>query len=170
MPIGRRLLLTALLVLAGPACTRGAGASPSGAGPTVADPPRATTPALPVVAEIEAAYLRSWAVYAAAVGRVDPGHLPTAFADSALTLKRREVAGLRRSGHALRVRVGHDPEIVLIDAVTAVVTDRLRNHTVLVDARTRRPLEPDPRQILTRAYTLRRDGGPWKVTEAVALG
>ena len=40
---------------------------------------------------------------------------------------------------------------------------------VRVDARTRRPLEADPDDRLTRAYTLRLEGGTWKVTEAVAL-
>ena len=40
---------------------------------------------------------------------------------------------------------------------------------VRVDARTRQPVEPDPANRLTRAYTLREEDGTWKVTEAVAL-
>ena len=117
-----------------------------------------------------AAYHRSWAVYTEAVARVEPAGLPEAFAGSALVLRRREVERLRRAGEAIRVRVTHRPEVVLVDADTAVVTDVLDNHMVRVDHRTGRPREPDPDDVLTRAYTLRREGGLWKVTEAVALG
>jgi hypothetical protein len=79
------------------------------------------------------------------------------------------VADLDRAGAAIRVRVVHHAEVALIDAETAVVTDAFENHMVRVDARTRRPLEPDPDDRLTRAYTLRLEGGTWKVTDAVAL-
>lgn len=123
-----------------------------------------------VLEEVEAAYRRSWAVYADAVGRVDGSRLAEAFGASALILRRREVEALRRAGQAITVRVTHDLEVTLVDAVTAVVTDVLGNHMVRVDGRTGRPLEPDPDSTLTRAYTLRREGGTWKVTEAVALG
>ncbi len=123
-----------------------------------------------VLEEVEAAYRRSWAVYADAVGRVDDSRLAEAFGASALILRRREVDALRRAGQAITVRVTHDLEVALVDAVTAVVTDVLGNHMVRLDSRTGRPLEPDPDNTLTRAYTLRREGGTWKVTEAVALG
>ena len=68
------------------------------------------------------------------------------------------------------MRVAHHLEVALVDAETAVVTDVLDNHMVRVDARTGRALESDPDGTLTRAYTLRREGGTWKVTDAVALG
>jgi hypothetical protein len=122
-----------------------------------------------LAAEVEGAYRRAWAVYAAAVGRVEPSGLDRAFAASALVLKRREVADLRRRGLALRVDVRHHLEVALLDPRTAVVTDLIDNHMVLVDARTRRPVEPDPADVLARAYTLRLLGGTWKITEAVAL-
>ena len=129
----------------------------------------APAPPMAVVDEVRAAYDRSWVVYADAVGQSDPSGLPTAFAGPALTLKRREVAALARDGAALLVRVTHHAEVALIDAETAVVTDVLENHMVRVDAATRRALEPDPDDRLTRAYTLRLEDGTWKVTEAVAL-
>ena len=171
MPKRSALLLLAL-VLAGPGCTADAGAAPTGrtVEPTAPAPTVAPAPPLAALEEVEAAYRRSWAVYADAMGRVDASDLAEAFGASALVLRRREVEALRRAGEAVRVRVTHDLEVALVDAVTAVVTDVLGNHMVRVDARTGRPLEPDPGGTLTRAYTLRREGGTWKVTEAVALG
>ncbi len=163
----KALAVLTLSVLLG--CTADASATSSPVRPTA--PPATLAPAPPASAvdEVRAAYARSWAVYTAAVGRLDPSVLPRAFADSALLLRRREVAALTRDGTAIRVRVGHHADVALIDAETAIVTDVLDNHMVLVDARSRQPLEPDPDDRLTRAYTLRRLGGTWKVTEAVAL-
>ena len=163
----KALAVLPLLVLLG--CTADASASSSPVRPTAPAATLAPSPPASVVDEVRAAYDRSWAVYAAAVGRVDPDGLPRAFADSALALRRREVQALARDGTAIRVRVRHHAEVAMVDADTALVTDVLENHMVLVDARTREPLEPDPDDRLTRAYTLRRLGGTWKVTEAVAL-
>ncbi len=165
----KALAVLPLLMLLG--CAAGASAAPSASGvsPTIPVPTLAPAPPASVLDDVREAYDRSWAVYAAAVGRVDATGLPRAFADSALILKRREVAALARDGAALRVRVTHHAEIALVDAETALVTDVLENHMVRVDAATRRPLEADPADELTRAYTLRRRGGTWKVTEAVAL-
>ncbi len=168
----RPVLLFLALTLLGGGCATDAGAQ---AGrpvvePTVPPPTVAPAPPPSVLEEVEAAYRRSWVVYAAAVGRVDPAPLAEAFGASALTLRRREVEALRRAGEAVAVEVTHDLEIVLVDAETAVVTDVLDNHMVRVDARTGQALEPDPGGTLTRAYTLREEAGTWKVTEAVALG
>ena len=165
----KALAVLALLVLPGCAASASAADPVSSVMPTA--PPATLTPAPPasILDEVREAYDRSWAVYAAAVGRVDPSRLPDAFAGPALVLKRGEVARLLAAGEAIRVRVRHHLDVALVDADTAVVTDVLENHMVRVDARTRRPLEADPDDRLTRAYTLRREGGTWKVTEAVAL-
>jgi len=165
--VPKALAVLSLSVLLG--CTADASATGTPVHPTVPAATLAPAPPRSVLEEVRAAYDRSWAVYAAAVGRVDPSGLPRAFADSALVLRRREVAALERDGTAIRVRVRHHAEVAMVDAETAIVTDVLENHMVRVDARTRRPLEPDPDDRLTRAYTLRRLGGTWKVTEAVAL-
>jgi hypothetical protein len=168
----RSALLLLALTVAGAGCATGAGATPNGrlAEPTI--PPSTTAPAPPlaVLARVEAAYRRSWAVYTDAVSRVDASHLAEAFGDGALRLRRRDVEALRRAGEAIAVRVAHRLDVTLVDAETAVVTDVLDNHMVRVDARTGRALEPDPNGTITRAYTLRREGGTWKVTDAVALG
>ncbi len=168
----RSALLLLALTVAGAGCATGAGAAPNGrlAEPTIPPSTTAPVPPLPVLAGVEAAYRRSWAVYADAVSRVDASRLAEAFGDGALRLRRREVADLRRAGEAIAVRVAHDVDVMLVDPDTAVVTDVLHNHMVRVDARTGRALEPDPDGTLTRAYTLRREGGTWKVTDAVALG
>jgi len=164
-------LLLALALL-GAGCATDAGAASTGRLVEPTTPPTTVAAALPlsVLDEVEAAYRRSWVVYADAVGRVDASHLAEAFGASALILRRREVAALRRAGEAVIVRVDHDLEVVLVDGETAVVTDVLDNHMVRVDARTGQALEPDPDGTLTRAYTLRREAETWKVTEAVALG
>jgi hypothetical protein len=161
-------VVLALLMLVG--CARAA-ADPSatGAAPTVPPATLAPTPPMSTLGEVRDAYDRSWAVYAAAVGRVDPSRLGEAFAGPALVLERAEVVRLRAAGAAIRVRVRHHPDVALVDADTAVVTDALEDHMVRVAARTRRPLEADPNDRVTRAFTLRREGGTWKVTESVAL-
>jgi hypothetical protein len=163
------LLLGVLLVL--PACAADASASSAGVDVQPTVPPATLAPAPPrtVLQEVRAAYDRSWAVYARAVGRADPSGLGAAFAGPALTLRTREVAALRYAGEVVRVRVAHHAEVALVDAETAVVTDVLENHMVRLDAATGRPLEADPANRLTRAYTLREEAGTWKVTEAVAL-
>ena len=158
-----------LLVLLGCAADASATSFGDPVRPTVPTVGLAPAPPVSVIDDVRAAYDRSWAVYAAAVGRVDASGLRRAFADSALVLRRREVVGLARDGAAVRVRVTHHAEVVLVDAETAIVTDVLDNHMVRVDARTRRPLEADPADQLTRAYTLRLQHGTWKVTEAAAL-
>jgi hypothetical protein len=158
----------AVLLAAAAGCAADAAATGAPVVPTV--PP--TTVAVPdrsVPDEVRAAYLRSWTTYARAVGTVDAAGLPAAFAGPALTLREQEVERLRRAGEAVRVRVVNHAEVALVDGETAVVTDTLENHMVRVDAATGRPLEPDPGGQLTRAYTLRREDGTWKVTEAVAL-
>ena len=171
--MSRRLApLLLVLSLAGGGCAADAGAASSGrrVEPTVPAPTVAPAPPMSVLDEVEAAYRHSWAIYADAVGRVDGSRLADAFGASALILRQREIAALRRAGEAVTVRVDHHLDVVLVDAETAVVTDVLDNHMVRVDARTGRALEPDPDGTLTRAYTLRQEGGTWKVTEAVALG
>ena len=165
-----RLVLVGL-VLAGCSAPAAATAGAPVVHPTVPTTSPATDPGPGpgTVARVRAAYLTSWDAYAAAVGRGDAGLLDRAFAGPALVLKRREVAALVAAGEAIRVRVVHHAEVTLIDERTAVVTDVIENHMVRVDARTRRALEPDPAGRLTRASTLRREDGTWKVTEAVAL-
>ena len=153
-------------------CTASASAArPATSGVTPTVPPATLAPAPPpsILDEVRDAYDRSWDVYAAAVGRGDGSRLGEAFAGPALVLKRQEVARLRAAGAAIRVRVRHHLDVALVDAETAVVTDVLENHMVRVDARTRQPVEADPDDRLTRASTLRMEGGTWKVTEAVAL-
>jgi hypothetical protein len=169
----RRLVVPVLVlatVLTGCASGVGAASGRPPVAPTIPPPTIAPAPPPSVLDDVMAAYRRSWAVYSEAVARVEPAGLPEAFAGSALVLRRQEVERLRRAGAAIRVRVTHRPEVVLVDADTAVVTDVLDNHMIRVDHRTGRPREPDPDDVLTRAYTLRREGGLWKVTEAVALG
>jgi hypothetical protein len=167
--VPKAIAVLSFLVLLG--CTADASATSAAdpVHPTVPTVGLAPAPPASILDDVRAAYDRSWAVYAAAVGQVDASGLRRAFADSALILRRREIAELAREDAAVRVRVTHHADVALVDAETAIVTDVLDNHMVRVDARTRRPLEPDPADQLTRAYTLRLQDGTWKVTEAAAL-
>lgn len=159
-----------LVVAATLGCGRADAVPPSAPGPTAPTTTvaPATVPA-DVTARVARAYRRAWRVYARAVETPSAEGLGRAWADSALLLKRREVADLIRTGRAVSVRVEHRPRISMVGPDTALVTDAYRNHMRYVDAVTRRPLEPDPDETVVRAYTLRRRDGTWKVTEVVAL-
>jgi hypothetical protein len=121
-----------------------------------------TTTALTVEEEVEAAYLRSWEVYADAVLTFDISRLEESYADTALETVRNEVAELRAANTPVRAAVEHDIEITTSDD-GAVVLDRYVNHSVLLDPDTLEPSEPDPDNVLLFSYALKEVNGTWKV-------
>ena len=168
------LLLAGVTALA--ACRSGAGASPPAPAPGPTAPPvggaaATTTAALPTSPreQVEAAYLRSWAAYARAVATRDPPGLEQAYGGRALELVRSEVIRRRAENRPARARVDHDYTIRLRDADTATVIDGYLSHQVRIDPATGRAIEPDPRERRLEAYTLRRIGDDWLVTEVVGL-
>lgn len=122
--------------------------------------------------EVEAAYLRSWDVYADAVYNLhlDEQALAEVFAEEHLQTKVDEIRGRVEDGRAALVRIDHDYEIDLVDDSTAIVIDRYQNHQVLIDPETKEPIEADPDELVVDAITLRLISGAWKVTLKERVG
>lgn len=119
-----------------------------------------------VEGEVEAAYLRSWDVYADAVYDLvlDEEALAEVYADEHLETKRAEIERRIANGEAAHVRVEHDYSIEIVDATTALVIDEYTNHQVLVDPSTKEPIEDDPNEVLADVVTLKLAGGNWRVS------
>lgn len=166
--VRRRLvpLLSLALLVASAACgSAGEPGTPAASEPAPVTQPKrtTTTEAMTPEEEVEAAYLRSWEVYADAMLNLDASLLGTAFADDALELRRSEVDMLAKAGTPALMRVDHGIHAISIDGDAATLLDRYVNHSVLVDAESGDPIEPDPNEEVRRAYTLRKTGGTWKV-------
>jgi hypothetical protein len=125
-----------------------------------------------VEGEVEAAYLRSWDVYADAVYdlELDEQALAEVFGGDHLATKIDEINRRIENGEAAFVRIDHDYSIELIDGSTAIVVDSYRNHQVLIDPETKQPVEEDPDEVVIDAITLRLMAGVWKVTFLEGLG
>ena len=124
-----------------------------------------------VEGQVEAAYLKSWDVYADAVYNLelDEPALAEVFAEEHLETKRNEIAQRIEDGRASWVRVDHNYTIQLVDPTTAIVVDQLVNHQRLIDPETKTPTEPDPNEKLTDAVTLKFLDGSWRVARKERL-
>lgn len=161
----RRLFVTtcvAVLTLAG--CDRADG--PADLGPTakVTNPDTTTTTLGAIEREVEAAYLRSWEVFAKAALTWETSELADVFAGEQLERTRRDIEQRAKDRRRARYEVEHNYEIKLMDGETAQVVDRYRNHSVRVDADSLEPIEPDPDEVISEIYVLERREGAWKVT------
>ena len=174
---GRRLwavLCTGVLLLGAPACggddedasvssssssARSSSSSTSSSSSSTSTTKQPTTPE----EEVEAAYLRSWDVYAKAVRDLDPSGLEEAFAMDALELLRAEVERLKNDGTPAEIDVEHDFEIESANATTALVFDTYISNSVLLDPETGERTERGPPDTVRKAYQLERAGGIWKV-------
>jgi hypothetical protein len=137
-------------------------------------PPSTTTTAFApttVEGEVEAAYLRSWDVYAEAVYNLelDEAALSSVYADPYLPTVRSELASRIRDERAAFVRVEHAYTVDLVVDTTAAVVDRYRNHQVLIDAETKSPIEADPDEEVVDVVTLKLINGTWRVTRIEEL-
>jgi hypothetical protein len=172
MRIRRRLpLALASVVLGGLSACGGDGdpgtpAASAPAGVTTSET-TSTTDALTPEEEVEAAYLRSWDVYAEAVRTLDPSRLEEVYAGQQLERTRAEVEDRKARGEPSQVSVEHDYVVQLIEPDLATVHDRYRNHSVLIDPDTGRPSEPDPDSTIYEIFTLKEVGGSWKVVDIV---
>lgn len=118
-----------------------------------------------VEGQVEAAYLRSWDVYADAVYnlQLDEQALAEVYADPLLGVIRDEVSRRVADRRAAHVRVDHQYEIQITGPGTAAVVDSYVNHQVLIDPETREPIEADPNRTIVDAFTLRFVDGGWLV-------
>ena len=162
---------------AAPTTTTSAATSTTVASTTTTAPERPTSTTTTafdptsVEGQVEAAYLRSWDVYADAVYNLelDEAALASSFGAEHLETKRAEIRDRIADGRAALVAVEHDYSIQLVDQTTAVVLDRYVNHQVLIDPATRQPIEDDPNETLVDAVTLELIGDSWRVTRKERL-
>jgi hypothetical protein len=164
--VSRRWLLVLPLLVAAASCSSDGPAGPSAA---VTTPPTSerTTSTLTVDQEVEAAYLRSWDVYAKAVRDLDPSGLEESYASPQLERTRDAVNKRKAANTPDRVRVEHDFEILVLGDGRAMVRDRYRNHSVFIDPVTMEPTEPDPNETIFEVYTLKEIDDRWKVVDIV---
>jgi hypothetical protein len=128
-----------------------------------------TTQALTPEQEVEAAYLKSWDVYAKAMRSLDDSHLEEVYTDDALSLRRDEIGRLRAANTPARMKVEHNYSVQVLEEGRAVVVDAYRNHSVLLDAMTGEPAEPDPNEIVQRKYDFVKEGGRWLIAYVTSL-
>jgi hypothetical protein len=131
-------------------------------------PPSTTTTAFApttVEGEVEAAYLRSWDVYAEAVYnlQLDEAALSSVYAEPLLSVRRNELTRRVNEGRAAAVSVEHDYTIDITGPDTAAIVDSYVNHQVLIDPETKVPVESDPNERLVDAFTARLVDGRWLI-------
>lgn len=124
-----------------------------------------------VEGQVEAAYLRSWDVYAEAVYnlQLDEEALAEVYGDPLLSVRSDEIGGRVTDQRASLVEIDHDYRIEMTGTDTAAVIDTYQNHQVLVDPSTKQPIEPDPDRQLIDAFTLRLVDGRWVVFDQKRL-
>lgn len=115
---------------------------------------------------VEAAYLRSWDVYADAVYNLDldESALADVYAEQGLANVIEEISGRVDEGRAALVQVDHSYQIALTNDDLASVIDELTNHQVLIDPETKEPLEADPDEVQLLNFVMKRIDGGWRVT------
>ena len=153
----RRVIAAVLLTAALAACSSGSEAKGPSASVTV-------TTLSAIEREVEAAYLKSWDVYADAALSLTTAGLEQSYAEPQLQRTRSDIEDRIQTKRTARFRVDHDYSIDIVGDDLARVHDRYRNHSVLVDPVTHEPTEPDPNTVITDVFTLRRIEGTWKVT------
>lgn len=123
-----------------------------------------TTTTQSVEAEVEAAFLKSWEVYADAVRRFDTSRLADAYAGRALDLVRGEVQRLKDANTPLIVKVTHDVSVELGSGNGALVVDRYINENYRINGETQQPIDAvdDPGTYVER-YVMTRVGDSWLV-------
>lgn len=142
------------------------GGGPSTPSATVASAPKPqhTTTTLSLEQQVEAAYLKSWDVYAHAMRTFDTSQLANVYVGKALNLRLEEVARLKRDNSPARTVVTHNiTQIRLLKSGEAVVHDDYENHSVLLDGKSGEPIESDPDNIVKRQYAMRYVDRAWKI-------
>lgn len=163
----RRLLAAAVVLGALAGCSGSDGDEGPSATIEAADPDPTTTSTTEAPApeeEVEAAYLKSWEVYAASLESFDGSRYAEVYAEDALRTRLEELARLKAANTPVRIDVKHDYTLQVIDeGRQAVVLDYYENHSVLLDGETGEPIEPDPNKVVGRQYAMKRIDGAWKI-------
>lgn len=124
-----------------------------------------------VEGQVEAAYLKSWDVYADAVYNLhlDEAALAEVYADPYLSTVRSEIQRRIQEGNASQVDIDQRYSVHVVDATTASIVDQYRNHQVRVDPETKVRVEQDPDEEITDLVTLHLIGGAWRVVRIEEL-
>ena len=119
-----------------------------------------------VEGEVEAAYLKSWDVYADAVYDLvlDEEALAEVYAEEGLANVTSEIESRIDEGRAAHVVIDHDYQVVVTNASLVSVVDQLTNHQVLIDPETKEPVEDDPNERQVLNFVLEFIDGSWRVT------
>jgi hypothetical protein len=176
----RRVTLCTALAVAVASCT--GGDDPEGAPTTTVTAEGTTTTATAperptsttttafdptsVEGAVEAAYLRSWDVYADAVYdlELDEAALAEVYAGDALATLQTEITRRISDVTPSLVKVEHDYEVTFSGAGTASVIDSIVNHQVLIDPATKEAIEEDPAEPQLLNFKMELLEGEWRVT------
>ena len=123
-----------------------------------------TTTTLSVEQEVEAAYLKSWDVFAEAALELDESKSSESYAGPALELVRSNVDRLRSENVRGRYVVDHDYQIET-NGDAATVEDNYLNHSVKLNSSSREPIEADPNERVREKYLMSKIGDQWKVVD-----
>jgi hypothetical protein len=155
--VGRRAWALLLVISACASCS---------GGHTAAIVPTASVTATTLSAverEVEAAYLKSWDVYADAALHLTTAHLDETYAGDQLARTATDIKDRIATRRTAIFRVDHSYAITLLAPDRAEVRDRYVNHSVLVDPDTLKPTEADPKEVIEDLFTLEKRVDTWKV-------
>lgn len=168
-----RVISGSLLVAALAAACGGDDADPTPTATVAANPSPPPTAPQPTAtpdaeADVVAAYLRYWDLYAEAVLNLDHSGLIGAASDEELQQVQEEIETLRAQGVALRVVVEHRPTVIELTATTATVFDEMTNNSFFVDPETHEPPEGEGSgETLVDTFFLEKVDGQWIVVRSI---
>jgi len=129
------------------------------------------TPTLSPRQQVMQAYHHYWRDYRQALYTLTTSHLSRVVAGNELQRVESEVAGFKKRGYAVRVRVTHHALIVSITGDTATVYDEVLNRSYAVDAVTKQPGQGSSQADREKnMYSLQKFHGVWKVTKVLRQG
>lgn len=133
-------------------------------GPSESPTPAATEERV----QVEKAYLRFWDAWAKANETLDPTVLDDAMTGEALAQARALVEEGRAKNEPIRIRVEHNYHIVITHESLATVEDSFLDRSVELEPETGQPVGPEVNETIRNSYTLKKEGGTWKVAEIIA--
>jgi hypothetical protein len=132
--------------------------------PTVPQPTATPDPE----AEVLAAYLGYWELYAEAVLHLDESVLIGVASDDELQQVRDEIETFRSQGVALRVVIEHRPVVLELTETSATVFDEMTNNSFYVDPETLEPPEGEGSgETLIDTFLLEKVDGRWIVIRSI---
>jgi hypothetical protein len=149
------------------------GAAPATAQSTVSAAPTsvptvAPTPTLSPRQQVVQAYDRYWQNYSQALYTLNTSRMTRVATGNELHRVEAEVAGFKKRGYAVRVRVTHHALIVSITGDKAAVYDQVLNDSYAVDPVTKKPGQGSSQADREKnIYSLQKIHGVWKVTKVL---